>query len=253
MTAKPAAADDSAAAVIRDPPAFIRGGFKPLPPGEYEQKMAELRARERAQHLRDAHGPVLNGIHLRSGLPARLVESRLDELTRTDWNAGALRLAADFVAMPDSAPLTLFLHGDIGTGKTAIAARILAEVIAAGGAGRFVRLTTLLNMAGGYEERRRVTEEYGRTPLLVLDDMGAEKPSEFTIAVLSALLDERYFANRRTVISSNYTLAELAQRLSTAGEEVAARRIVDRLFEMTGGEEGMGRIELRGKSMRSGI
>jgi DNA replication protein DnaC len=55
-------------------------------------------------------------------------------------------------------------------------------------------------------------EKYSNAKILYLDDIGAEKPTDWAIATLYLLIDRRYSEMRQTVISSNLSLDELADR-----------------------------------------
>ena len=76
--------------------------------------------------------------------------------------------------------------------------------------------------------------EYQNSPLLVLDDVGVERPTPHTVGVLQQVIDRRYNDESATVITSNCaSLADLAAHFCSLTEDtIAARRIVDRLAEI---------------------
>ncbi|MGE0994210.1 ATP-binding protein, partial [Bacillus sp. GMa5/2] len=63
--------------------------------------------------------------------------------------------------------------------------------------------------------------------VLVLDDLGAEKPSEFAAEFLYTIVDYRYSTWRRMIITSNCSDEELKERLG----HLQGGRILDRLRE----------------------
>lgn len=69
-----------------------------------------------------------------------------------------------------------------------------------------------------------VVEKYEYTPLLCIDDLGAEKESEGARQIFYLLIDRRYRDCKQTIITSNLTLDELAQRFDD--------RIASRIAEM---------------------
>jgi DNA replication protein DnaC len=58
-----------------------------------------------------------------------------------------------------------------------------------------------------------ILKKYSNQRVLYIDDLGAEKASDWAVSTLYVLIDRRYTAMRRTVISSNLSLDELADRL----------------------------------------
>ena len=72
-----------------------------------------------------------------------------------------------------------------------------------------------------------IIHKYGRMPFLVLDDLGAEKPSEWSRSVLYNIINRRYLDCLQTVITTNLTHEELAgfddriaSRLCEMGETI---------------------------------
>jgi DNA replication protein DnaC len=61
---------------------------------------------------------------------------------------------------------------------------------------------------------------YGSRAFLVLDDLGAEKASEFTVASLSVILDRRIREGLPTVVTTNLTLGEIGDAF---GERISSR------------------------------
>lgn len=58
-----------------------------------------------------------------------------------------------------------------------------------------------------------IIEKYSNAEILYLDDLGTEKPSDWVVQVLYLLIDRRYSEMKRTIISSNLNLNEIADRL----------------------------------------
>ena len=124
----------------------------------------------------------------------------------------------------------IMLVGSYGCGKTHLAAAILQEVAEAGIAGLFVVVTELLaKIRATFDSRdgsaEEIIERAKNTPLLILDDIGAEKASEWTQEQLYRIVNFRYEHLLPTVITTNCDGAQLEMALG--------RRIVSRLIEMT--------------------
>jgi len=105
----------------------------------------------------------------------------------------------------------LFLLGDPGVGKTHLAVAILKQVILTRGArGLFYDTRDLLKVIRGtYNAVVKTTELEVLRPvmeadLLVLDDLGAEKTSEWVEETLNLIVNTRYNDRRATIFTSNY-------------------------------------------------
>ncbi len=121
--------------------------------------------------------------------------------------AHARRVAETFPAIAKG----LFLEGQPGVGKTHLAVAILKQVIQASGArGLFYDTRDLLRIIRStYDPSIRTTELEVLRPvmtadLLVLDDLGAEKTSEWVEETMNLIVNTRYNERRLTIFTSNY-------------------------------------------------
>jgi DNA replication protein DnaC len=127
----------------------------------------------------------------------------------------------------------LYIHGPVGVGKTHDACGVAREVLEAG---HGVVFTTAAGMLGRIRETfdgggstAAAKARYARCDLLVLDDLGKEQPTLWSVATLFEVVNERYESLRPTVITSQLTLGELTERLSRGGDGETARAIASRL------------------------
>ena len=105
----------------------------------------------------------------------------------------------------------IFLEGPPGVGKTHLAVAVLKQVIVTFGArGLFYDTRDLLRVIRStYDPSIRTTELEVLRPvmtadLLVLDDLGAEKTSEWVEETMNLIVNTRYNERRLTIFTSNY-------------------------------------------------
>src|SRR5260370_11012523 len=111
---------------------------------------------------------------------------------------------------PGSAEKGLLLMGPSGVGKTHLAVASLKELIRRGHAGLFCDYRELLKeIQASYNPASESTEmsilePIRNTEILVLDDLGASKPSAWVLDIIALLLNARYNERRVTILTSNY-------------------------------------------------
>lgn len=138
----------------------------------------------------------------------------------------AFRRAEDYAKKLDR---WMFLYGDTGSGKTHLALAICNYQIdnATGIYPIFRKAGSLLNdLRASYDDKEGVTyakkiEAYIEAPLLVIDDLKAEKHSQFTEEQFFLIISEREDNGYPTIITSNFDPVDLpfriASRLQDAG------------------------------------
>ncbi|WP_228988621.1 ATP-binding protein [Streptomyces sp. DH8] len=164
---------------------------------------------------------------------------------RADATHPAVQQWADNVAADPDTAGSLLLTGTTGTGKTYEAYGALHRIAAAGSTHPYeIRAITAADMYGLLRPKgsdRGMEEELRRlvkVPLLLLDDLGAAKGSEWTEDVTGRLINERYNKCRPTIYTSNLPAraANGAPDLTSAlGERIVSRLSEDtRVVAMTG-------------------
>jgi DNA replication protein DnaC len=126
--------------------------------------------------------------------------------------ASALVKARNFVkAYPlETDGKGLLLVGPIGVGKTHLAVGILQELIVERGAkGLFVDYRDLLKQVQNSYGRNDLSERDILAPVfdsevLVIDELGAAKPTDWVWDTVAHILNTRYNDRRTTIITTNY-------------------------------------------------
>ncbi|MFD3352689.1 ATP-binding protein [Streptomyces fradiae] len=124
---------------------------------------------------------------------------------------------------------SLLIAGPTGTGKTHQAYGAVRTLLADGVRLRWAATTTAdlhaqLRPRQGHDPER-VFQDLAHSPLLILDDLGAAKQTEWTEELTYRLIDRRYTHMLPTLITTNVPIPQLREAL---GDRVASR-----LAEMT--------------------
>jgi len=203
---------------------------------EEERKKREVReAREReAERLK-----TIERLFRASQLPARFRERTFENFKETPENEGPLKIARNYAeTFGDklSGGQGLMFTGDVGVGKTHLAAAITLHLLNQGYGVIFGTVTTLLGWIrqtyddDARESERQVIDQLVYASLLVIDDLGKEKPTPWVEQMLYEIINSRYEANKPLIITTNTSLREIEARYENTG-----RAIVSRIVEMCQG------------------
>jgi DNA replication protein DnaC len=146
---------------------------------------------------------------------------------------GAVRRYCETIDQQLDAGNGLWLMGGPGTGKTTLAMLASKEAIKRGHSVAIYSVPRLLaeirdtyDAGAGQRSYADFFQDLVTVDLLHLDDLGAEKQTEWVLEQLYALVNERYEQERSIVVTSNVTEAgEL--------EDQIGKRTISRLIEMT--------------------
>ncbi len=203
-------------------------------------------------------------------IPARYRDCTLDTFDpsypKADPSLGrALRTARSFAETypVDTAGRGLLFVGAAGLGKTHLAVGVLQRLVRERGVkGLFCDYRELLkSIQNSYNLEVRTTELELLKPVfaaevLVLDDLGAQKPNDWVWDTVALILNTRYNDKQSTIITTNYddlpagaaalTDAQRAAREQTLGDRIGDR-MRSRLAEMCA------RVEMRGGDFRQTV
>lgn len=120
----------------------------------------------------------------------------------------------------------LILRGQVGTMKTTLAAAVLHTLIHSGRSGFFITMPSLLDTIFTMKERNieewlNFEKKVRETPLLILDDLGAEYANGWLLNKVDAIISERYNRCRPIIITTNLSSDQL--------RSTYAERLIDRM------------------------
>lgn len=129
---------------------------------------------------------------------------------------------------------SIFLTGNTGTGKTHLSVSLMLAWLIKNKPDstkdypRFLPAVELFlelkQTFGSDGSESEILDIYSRVPLLCIDDVGAERISDWSRQSLYTLIDRRYREMKQTIITSNLSLDEIATLIDD--------RIASRIVEM---------------------
>jgi DNA replication protein DnaC len=208
---------------------------------EYEKEREERIKVEREKQREIERVQWKERIYNYSNLPLRLQNYTIDNFKPSSDTEKVIKTIKgyvdDFKDIYDQG-IGIFLLGPTGSGKTHLAAAIANAIIQkytlrnyTNQRGPWVkywnttslyrRIQSLFNNQSS--ESDDIIEECENAHLLILDDVGAEKPSEWTRATFYDLLNFRIDELQPTILTSNLKLSEI--------EEILGSRVASRLSD----------------------
>ena len=117
----------------------------------------------------------------------------------------------------------LLFYGDCGVGKTYAAACIVNELVDRGIPCLMTSFSRILNALWSVEDKQAYIDSLNQVDLLVIDDLGAERQSEYVAEQVFNVIDCRVRANLPMIVTTNLSLRELTA-------PTAHKRIYERLL-----------------------
>jgi DNA replication protein DnaC len=176
---------------------------------------------------------VVSG-HMGSGIPKRFRGVSFDRKPICDLDPTVLREVRSFVNRIEErveAGDGLWFYGDVGTGKTSLAMLVSKAALEAGLSVAIYSVPRLLAEIKGTYDRdsgdsyMQLFRRLCAVDLLHLDDLGAERTTDWVLEQLYSIVNERWQERRSIIVTTNLTdLGELREQLGA--------RTVSRLAEI---------------------
>lgn len=203
---------------------------------EVEKKRAEEEAIiKRAQHKKNVEA-LLNNSGIRKRFQQRTFETFIAD---TPERKRAYKIARDYAVKFSKAQATgegLYIEGTNGTGKTHLAAAIglyLTEQEYSVIMKTSFDLLDEIKSAFDDRSEHKIMKAYRECDLLIIDDLGKEQCTDWSMSILYSIVNDRYESMRSIIITTNFGDQDLIRTLTPKGygsQKIEA--IISRLREM---------------------
>ena len=185
---------------------------------ERNRKEAAWQEEQRMMRINDMR---INSIHDRESR-----KCRFDNATMTKH----LLLCQKYVENWDKAKaenIGLLMWGKVGNGKSFAAACIANALIDKDVP---VLMTSFPAILSDQNNTMEIAKQMKEFDLVILDDLGAERQSQYALEKVFYIIDERYKSNKPLIVTTNQELSDMKQMRN--GKNMDYSRIYDRILEM---------------------
>lgn len=152
----------------------------------------------------------------------RLRRSRLSDADPGAALEEVRQYLADWPAQKEKGRGLLF-WGNVGTGKTFLAAALANELIDAGVSVRLRSVPDLVEEASASRSGTALVRELCACGLLVLDDLGAERNTDYAQQIVFDLVNGRYADEKPLIVTTNLPLSAFRQATDTTHRRIYSR------------------------------
>lgn len=208
---------------------------------EFEKQRAAFISEQKAEREQEEKLKFLNratkvgNIIKSAGIPRIFSRARLTDFKVTERNRKVIECLKAIHQNQG-----FYIYGECGTGKTLLVSIIANERAENLKSSMFICATDIFKELNVFNNENQSTvmdklHLIRNTPCLIIDDLGVETPTPFTKRTLFDIINYRYNEELQTIITSNFNLERLQERLSDyEGKRIIRRiRAICREIELT--------------------
>ena len=121
----------------------------------------------------------------------------------------------------------LLLHGTVGNGKSSAAACIANQLLEEGHRVHMTDFSTAANkIQSTFDGKQAYINDLCKYSLLIIDDLGIERQSEFMQEIVYSIINARYQSGKPFIITTNLPINEIKKT-----DEAGKGRVYDRILE----------------------
>lgn len=195
---------------------------------EFLRRSIEQNEKEAKEMILKERQEKISHLTKSSNIPKRYRNATFESFNPKD-NPRALEKAKNFA---DNFPRNkgLLLTGPVGTGKTHLACAIANALLNKLYSVYFGNVVDIMSfIRGTYSRDSSLTEEEAvnimtkEVDLFIIDDLGKENNTEYTLSMLYQLINRVYENEKPIIITTNFNSIELARKLGERGQAIVSR------------------------------
>ena len=196
-------------------------------PAECDCQRAERLKREAAEELR-RHLDAVEGLKRKGFTDPTMRNWTFANDNGKNPQTATARFYADHWKKMQEDNIGCLFWGGVGTGKSYLAGCIANALMEQEVPVYMTNFAVILNdLAASFEGRNDYIARLCRYPLLIIDDFGMERSTEYGLEQVYNVIDSRYRSGKPLIVTTNLSLHELQHP-----QDTAHARIYDRLIEM---------------------
>lgn len=188
---------------------------------------AEKRDKEEAERKQADFGRKIKDLR-RTGFPESNMQEwtfENDDMTNSRVTNAMKKYVENFDEMKKQGK-GLLLYGSCGTGKTYAACEVANALIDKGYPVLVTNFARVINALQATFEKQEYIDSFNRFSLLVIDDLGIERNTEFAKEQVFNIIDSRYRAGLPMIITTNLSIDKIKKP-----DDIENGRIYDRILE----------------------
>lgn len=121
----------------------------------------------------------------------------------------------------------LVFYGNVGSGKTYLAACIANELMSKGIPVLMTNFSQIINtISGSYDGKQAYIDSMSNFDVLIIDDLGAERYTEYAQEIVFSVIDTRLRLKKPLIVTTNLSIGELSNT-----KDITKERIYSRVLE----------------------
>jgi len=196
---------------------------------EFLRQSMEKNKKEAQELILKERQNKINELIKRSGIPKRFKNSTFLNYDQSENREASWKVIEFANEFPNN-KRGLLLTGNVGTGKTHLAVALANKLLDNLYSVYFGNVIDVLGfIKSTYSQNSKITEDEAinlmtkEVDLFIIDDLGKENSTEYTLAMLYQLINRVYENDKTLVITTNDNSDNLVKNLGNRGQAIVSR------------------------------